>query len=402
MKVNTDKEQVYFENWDEAALRRIIDQQRKITQVSKQMKMKQLYQILILVDDFADSPNLHKRTGDSALDTLFVRGRHFQISTWVSTQKLCLISNAVRVNAQFFMVWRLRNQLEKDSLLEELTALVSKKQLEAMHEEAVREPYSFLYIYLLQAAGRDVPHSLRQALSDRLFGRKKKNITTIWVDSRKRVAGTDSDFEFDSGETVHLQGSAKLGVFKIRVADTFLSTDRGTYLYWRDTALGTLNWAQLPTGAYTEVRLAAWVSSNFAAATYVESRNELKVAYDGNRLILNDQELRTQFPGFINEAGNQQVFTFVQMQPYSAIYLRCSSLANAAETVGPLGHDIIAKIVCKQGVGHIMEADTHENHMVNVRGPITLRYLRFKLTDYESNVVNLRGTSLSFCLYLDG
>ena len=107
-------------------------------------------------------------------------------------------------------------------------------------------------------------------------------------------------------------------------------------------------------------------------------------------------------PSFINEAGNQQVFTFVQMQPYSAIYLRCSSLANAAETVGPLGHDIIAKIVCKQGVGHIMEADTHENHMVNVRGPITLRYLRFKLTDYESNVVNLRGTSLSFCLYLDG
>ena len=55
----------------------------------------------------------------------------------------------MRVNAQFFLVWRLRNQLEKDSLLEELTALVPKKHLEAMYEEAVREPYSFLYIYLL-------------------------------------------------------------------------------------------------------------------------------------------------------------------------------------------------------------------------------------------------------------
>ena len=111
--------------------------------------MKQLYQILILVDDFADSPHLHKKTGDAALDTLFVRGRHFQISTWVSTQKLRLVSNAVRVNAQFFMVWRLRNQLEKDSLLEELTALLPKRDLEAIYEEAVREPYSFLYIYLL-------------------------------------------------------------------------------------------------------------------------------------------------------------------------------------------------------------------------------------------------------------
>ena len=122
-------------------------------------------------------------------------------------------------------------------------------------------------------------------------------MTSIWVDSRKRVAGTDSDFEFDVGETVHLQGSARLGVFKIRAADTFLSTDRGTYLNWPDTALGTLNWAQLPTGAYTGVRLAAWLSSNFAAATYVELRNELEVAHDGNRLILNDQELRSQFPG---------------------------------------------------------------------------------------------------------
>ena len=92
-------------------------------------------------------------------------------------------------------------------------------------------------------------------------------MTTIWIDSRKRAAGRDEDFEFDIGETVHLQGSARLGVFKIRVADTFLSTDRGAYLYWKDTALGTLNWAQLPTGAYTGVRLAAWISSNFASAT---------------------------------------------------------------------------------------------------------------------------------------
>ena len=79
MRVNTDRKQVYFEDWDEAALRRIINQQRKITETSKQLKMKQLYQILLVIDDFADSPSLHKKTGDSALDTLFIRGRHFQI-----------------------------------------------------------------------------------------------------------------------------------------------------------------------------------------------------------------------------------------------------------------------------------------------------------------------------------
>ena len=82
------------------------------------------------------------------------------------------------------------------------------------------------------------------------------------MDSRKRVAGSDSDFEVDLGESLHLQSDARLAVYKIRLADSFLSTDRGRYLYWVDAALGTLNWALLPEGAYTGARLAAWISSN--------------------------------------------------------------------------------------------------------------------------------------------
>ena len=49
-----------------------------------------------------------------------------------------------------------------------------------------------------------------------------------------------------------------------------------------------------------------------------------------------------------------------------------------------------------------MESSTDDAHMIELRGPITLRFLRFKLTDVDGNVVNLRGTSLSFCVYLDG
>ena len=57
---------------------------------------------------------------------------------------------------------------------------------------------------------------------------------------------------------------------KTRIADSFLSTDR-RYLYWVDATLGTLNWALLPEGANTGSRLAAWISSNFATATYTAS-----------------------------------------------------------------------------------------------------------------------------------
>ena len=93
--VNTEREQAYWDEWDEAALRRII-QQRKM---SKKLEMKKLYQVLIICDHLADVP---QRRPEYA----FIRGRHLQISTWVSSQKLRLISAAVRVNQQFLCCWR--------------------------------------------------------------------------------------------------------------------------------------------------------------------------------------------------------------------------------------------------------------------------------------------------------
>ena len=252
----------------------------------------------------------------------------------------------------------------------------------------------------------------------------KRRMTTIYVDSRKRVAGSDSDFEVDLGESLHMQSDARLAVYKIRIADSFLSTDRGRYLYWVDAALGTLNWALLPEGAYTGSRLAAWISSNFATATYSETTNSLSVAYDGNRLILNDLELQQQFPNVVDYptspaaspskpfsidhmlgpsfvSGGQQVFEFVRMNCYNEVYLRCPQLANASRVLGNLGDDILSKITLKSGVGTIVETGSDDGHFMAVRGPVTLRHLRFRLTDLEGQVVRLRGSSLSFVLFLD-
>ena len=142
------------------------------------------------------------------------------------------------------------------------------------------------------------------------------------MDSRKRVAGSDSDFEVDLGESLHLQSDARLAVYKIRLADSFLSTDRGRYLYWVDAALGTLNWALLPEGAYTGARLAAWISSN-------ETTNSLSVAYDGNRLILNDLELRQQFP---DAADYPSAPAASPTKPFSISSARASSQPAAGRT----------------------------------------------------------------------
>ena len=146
--VNTDREQCWWDGWNEDALRQILDQQKRITQKSKELGMKRLFQILVCLDDMADTPQVHKKTGDGILDTLFIRGRHYCISTWVSTQKLRLMPSAVRVNTMFYCVFRLRNQLELDALVEELSAMLPKEVLYGMYEEATREKYSFWFVNL--------------------------------------------------------------------------------------------------------------------------------------------------------------------------------------------------------------------------------------------------------------
>ena len=71
--------------------------------------------------------------------------------------------------------------------------------------------------------------------------------------------------------------------------------------------------------------MAAWVSSNFATATYSETTNSLSVAYDGNRLILNDLELRQQFP---NAADYRLSHQALQRGPHAGPELRLRRAAG--------------------------------------------------------------------------
>jgi hypothetical protein len=151
MKIDGEKEPFFFDTWEPAVLAQIVDTQKKVIEESKKQKIKQLYGILIVVDDFADSPNVvHSNSGaasgGSMLNTLFIRGRHMMISTLVSSQKLRLLSTTMRVNVQFMLVWRLRNRLELQSLLEEISAVYPMKTLESLYNLATDEPFSFWYI----------------------------------------------------------------------------------------------------------------------------------------------------------------------------------------------------------------------------------------------------------------
>ena len=96
------------------------------------------------------------RAGGNALNTLLVRGRHMMISSFILTQKLRLAGSILRVNAQALIVFRLRNRLELDAIIEELSAVYDKKTLMEMYQLSTAEPYSFMYINLAASRVEDM------------------------------------------------------------------------------------------------------------------------------------------------------------------------------------------------------------------------------------------------------
>ena len=82
------------------------------------------------------------------LHALYTRGRHNSISTIVSTQKFAAIHPIIRVNATSLIVYRLRNNRELESFLEEVSGLTGKKELLEIYRLATKDEYSFLYVNL--------------------------------------------------------------------------------------------------------------------------------------------------------------------------------------------------------------------------------------------------------------
>ena len=143
---NTHDETFYFDHYDEDALCNIIDTQRKIIEFQKKNDHKKLFQILIIVDDFADDPRFSRNS--KLLHSLFTRGRHSQISTIVATQKFNALSPIIRVNASDLYVFRLRNYSDSQAFLDEVSAIADKKLILEMYHLATDEPYSFLTVRL--------------------------------------------------------------------------------------------------------------------------------------------------------------------------------------------------------------------------------------------------------------
>ena len=154
-EIKPDRDEKYlFDSYDPKELQHVIETQYKVIDYMKQQNYKTLYQILIIVDDFADSPDFTRNS--KLLHQLYIRGRHFAISTITSTQVFKAISPVIRKNITSLMLYRLRNYSDLEAFLEELSAVYNKKTLLELYKKATDEPYGFLYVNLTARDRKDM------------------------------------------------------------------------------------------------------------------------------------------------------------------------------------------------------------------------------------------------------
>jgi hypothetical protein len=138
----------FHDRWDEEALGEILKKQReRVTRLKLQKSQDELPQILVILDDLADTGAMHQ--AHNTITALFLRGRHQGVSTWLSVQKLSTIHPTARANFAFILCWALRNKKELwDGLIYELSNVADPKTLLRMYEMATNQKHSFWYVNL--------------------------------------------------------------------------------------------------------------------------------------------------------------------------------------------------------------------------------------------------------------
>ena len=124
---HTDEDPIYFYHYDAEALHDILDTQHKVTDYTKKKNFKRLFQILIMIDDFADDPSFTRQS--KMLHSLYVRGRHNMISTITTTQKFNALHPIIRVNATELYVYELRNRRDVGTCIDEVSAAFGNQTL---------------------------------------------------------------------------------------------------------------------------------------------------------------------------------------------------------------------------------------------------------------------------------
>jgi len=147
LRFNDDYEEVdtpnKFDEFTNQLVKEIVNEQTLVIDTYKKSRAPH---ILLVLDDIADNPQF---ANSRILQQLAFRGRHCKISVIVSVQKLSSIPRGVRLNSTHFSLFRPSNMSELDNIIEELCPKHLRKKMYGVFNEIWTQPYSFVYMDLL-------------------------------------------------------------------------------------------------------------------------------------------------------------------------------------------------------------------------------------------------------------
>ena len=141
-------EDCFHDTWDPSAIAQLIDDQKKVNGYLKKKKAERLMSVHITIDDFGEQMHVVK-SNHSILNTLFCKGRHYQLSTALLLQRFRLASPTIRYNAHALYIHKLSNTADRKALAEEFGELLGDESVftELLHR-ATAERFGFLYVTL--------------------------------------------------------------------------------------------------------------------------------------------------------------------------------------------------------------------------------------------------------------
>ena len=136
-----------FEDFDQNAIKKLMEDQRKVTEYLRKIGAKRLLSACVVIDDFGERADLVKAHG-SVINSLFTRGRHLMISVYgLLLQRFRLANPTIRYNSHVIYVHKLNSQKDLEALAEEFSAVTGgPDNFIQMYKRATAKKYGFLFI----------------------------------------------------------------------------------------------------------------------------------------------------------------------------------------------------------------------------------------------------------------
>ena len=136
-----------WSDWDPDAVQNIVDTAALMAPYQRR-KGRPPFSTAVIVDDHAEDSKVVR---GKQLQSLYLKGRHYGISTFVTSQSFKLLDPGIRKNALSLLAWRTRTSgasSDSQAIAEAVGGTLpgGARQAEALLKEITSEPFQFAYI----------------------------------------------------------------------------------------------------------------------------------------------------------------------------------------------------------------------------------------------------------------